>query len=276
VSLRVLTWVFDHAPTADAAEQAVLLAIGDRCNDGGDGSYQSIPTIARRARLSPRAVYKVIERLKAKGILSVERGASRRGTNSYTVRLDPCTTFTPEPRSPLNHVQVTPEPRSGHPLNHVQVTPEPRSPDPYRDPSIDPYKTQELTLSALVVTVDQAETVKDLWNETTTSPIPKCQDLTLQRRRHAEARLKERGIDGLREIFTRINASAFCRGESDRGWLASFDWALKPASIAKVLEGAYDSTPRRTPPGSGRTGAPANASKYAALVQRDPLTEIPS
>ena len=47
-----------------------------------------------------------------------------------------------------------------------------------------------------------------------------------------------------REVFARIQASPFCRGE-DGGWKADIDWALRPAgkkpeTALKVLEGAYD------------------------------------
>ena len=52
----------------------------------------------------------------------------------------------------------------------------------------------------------------------------------------------------MREVFTRINGLPFCRGENDRGWRANFDWALKPANIAKVLEGVYASTRSRSAP----------------------------
>ncbi len=46
----------------------------------------------------------------------------------------------------------------------------------------------------------------------------------------------------MREVFTTINASPFCRGE-EGGWRANFDWALKPGNIAKVLEGNYAAGP---------------------------------
>lgn len=74
----------------------------------------------------------------------------------------------------------------------------------------------------------------------------------------------------MRDVFLRINASVFCRGESDDGWRATFDWALKPSSIAKVVEGNYDRVNgvRRM----GRTGAPA-PEKYenAGVEQRDEM-----
>lgn len=84
------------------------------------------------------------------------------------------------------------------------------------------------------------EDLRLLWNEVTTPPIPRCKNLDdATRRRSVVARLQDRGFEGMREVFTGINALPFLRGDNDRGWLASFDWALKPANITKVLEGNY-------------------------------------
>jgi len=82
------------------------------------------------------------------------------------------------------------------------------------------------------------------WNELTTSPLPRWE---AGRVNEATAALSRRPLSQWREIFARISASAFCRGEAggDRGWRADVDWALraggsKPEPALKVLEGAYD------------------------------------
>lgn len=117
-----------------------------------------------------------------------------------------------------------------------------------------------------------AEDLQQLWNTSTSLPIPRCRELTMTRRRHAEARLRERGLDGMRGVFAAINATPFCRGENERGWTATFDWALTPAAIVKVLEGAYagGSNSRRHDAkanATGRTGAPSPG-KYDHLDGR--------
>jgi hypothetical protein len=87
----------------------------------------------------------------------------------------------------------------------------------------------------------RAEDFMDLWNSSTQVPIPRCRELTSKRRRHIKARLTESPLDTWRAIFERIQASAFCRGENDRGWRASFDWVIGSPDVAvKVLEGKYD------------------------------------
>ncbi len=40
----------------------------------------------------------------------------------------------------------------------------------------------------------------------------------------------------------------FLRGVSDRGWVADFEWFVRPESVTKLLEGKYDN----------RQGVPAN------------------
>jgi hypothetical protein len=88
---------------------------------------------------------------------------------------------------------------------------------------------------------DGADELRALWNGNTTHPITRCRELSSKRRRAAKARLTERPLTEWAEVFTRIQASSFCRGQNDRGWVASFDWAiLSPDVAVKVLEGKYD------------------------------------
>src|SRR5690606_22657533 len=66
------------------------------------------------------------------------------------------------------------------------------------------------------------QSLVEAWNSGTTAPIPKCRELTPKRRRHAVARLRDAPIDIWRDVIARIEASAFCRGQNDRGWVATF------------------------------------------------------
>lgn len=87
----------------------------------------------------------------------------------------------------------------------------------------------------------RAEDFSDLWNTHTSAPIPRCRDLTSKRRRHVKALLTERPWDEWIAVIDRIERSAFCRGQNDRGWTASFDWVIGSPDVAvKVLEGKYD------------------------------------
>lgn len=88
------------------------------------------------------------------------------------------------------------------------------------------------------------------WNDNTTPPLARWES---GRDGIATNALKRRPLEQWVEVFKRINASPFCRGE-DGGWKADVDWALrpegrKPETAMKVLEGAYDrATPIRRGP----------------------------
>lgn len=90
--------------------------------------------------------------------------------------------------------------------------------------------------------------LQDVWNEEAHPDLPRWKETGPDRKRTAKARLKERPIDEWREIIRRISASDFCRGANDRGWRASPDWLLQPATAAKVLEGKYDNRRATGPP----------------------------
>lgn len=82
----------------------------------------------------------------------------------------------------------------------------------------------------------------DAWNTLTTPPLPRCRELTKDRRIQIRRRLKERPLADWLTAMRKIEASAFCRGESDRGkWRADLDWLIaNTKNIVKVVEGRYD------------------------------------
>lgn len=105
---------------------------------------------------------------------------------------------------------------------------------------------------------DGAQAFMDLWNATTEPPIARCRELSSTRKRSVKIRLTERPLTEWAEVFARIQGSAFCRGENDRGWRASFDWVIGSPDVAvKVLEGKYDNHAGREAPFSATERATA-------------------
>jgi hypothetical protein len=99
--------------------------------------------------------------------------------------------------------------------------------------------------------IDAAEAFLTLWHDRTT--LEKCRGVTPKRRKHIQARLKEHPIETWGHVFDRIEASAFCHGQNDRGWKATFGWVIGSPDVAvKTLEGVYDdrrpTVPQRTMP----------------------------
>lgn len=96
--------------------------------------------------------------------------------------------------------------------------------------------------------VDQAEKndhipyqkIKELYNDTCKS-LAKIMAISEARKKAIAARWKEYGGDiaVFTTLFTMAEESTFLKGGNERNWQATFDWLLKQANMAKVLEGNY-------------------------------------
>lgn len=69
--------------------------------------------------------------------------------------------------------------------------------------------------------------------------------ITEARKKALRARLNTYTLDDFRTLFEKAEASSFLKGSNDRNWTATFDWLIKDANMAKVLEGNYDDKPKR-------------------------------
>ena len=70
--------------------------------------------------------------------------------------------------------------------------------------------------------------------------FPSVKSLSDARKKAIKARLNTYSIDDFEEIFKKAEASDFLKGGNDRNWTANFDWLIKDANMAKVLDGNYD------------------------------------
>jgi hypothetical protein len=132
-------------------------------------------------------------------------------------------------------------------------------------------KEKSARVSRAPASPSPAQILMTSWNELTTQPIARCRDLTPKRITHLKARLKERPLDEWPEIFARIEASPFCRGENARGWVASFDWVIGSPDVAvKVLEGKYDARRRAEPTAAELRDAKAIRDKAWGRCRHEP------
>ena len=83
--------------------------------------------------------------------------------------------------------------------------------------------------------------IADMYNTICTS-LPRMTTLSDKRKEAIAARLKHYTVDQFREMFTKAENSAFLKGSNNRNWTANFDWLIKDANFAKVLDGNYDNT----------------------------------
>lgn len=80
--------------------------------------------------------------------------------------------------------------------------------------------------------------IADLYNETCVS-FPRLTKLSDSRKKAIRARLKQYSIDDFRRMFELAESSDFLKGKNDRNWSATFDWMVKDANMAKILDGNY-------------------------------------
>lgn len=81
--------------------------------------------------------------------------------------------------------------------------------------------------------------IKDAYNTICTS-LPSVKSLSDARKKAIKARLNTYTVDDICEAFRKAEASDFLKGKNDRNWQANFDWILKDANMAKILDGNYD------------------------------------
>lgn len=116
-----------------------------------------------------------------------------------------------------------------------------------RDKSIENRDKNISTISKDIVC--QTETVRldispivDAWNSLSKiSAIKPISKLSTSSKRYQSlvARIKEYSIDSILKAIENIKESEFLQGNSNRGWIITFDWFVKPNNFHKVLEGQY-------------------------------------
>jgi len=70
--------------------------------------------------------------------------------------------------------------------------------------------------------------------------FPQIRSLSEARKKAIKARLRVYTLDDFKRMFEMAERSDFLKGSNDRNWSANFDWLIKDANMAKVLEGNYE------------------------------------
>lgn len=83
------------------------------------------------------------------------------------------------------------------------------------------------------------QTIIGMYNDTCVS-FPKLTSLSDARKKAIKARLNTYTIEDFKALFEKAEASSFLKGGNGRNWSANFDWLIKDANMAKVLDGNYD------------------------------------
>lgn len=81
--------------------------------------------------------------------------------------------------------------------------------------------------------------IVDLYNNICVS-LSKVRNLSSMRKKAIKARYNQYSIDDFKKLFEMAEGSSFLKGGNDRNWTANFDWLIKDANMAKVLDGNYE------------------------------------
>lgn len=84
MAIAVMSKVWDVSQ-AGGTELLLLLAIADFADEQGY-AYPSVPTLAKKIRMSPRNTQYILQKLVAMGELEITLNAGRRGSNLYQVK----------------------------------------------------------------------------------------------------------------------------------------------------------------------------------------------
>ena len=76
--------------------------------------------------------------------------------------------------------------------------------------------------------------------------FPSVKTISVARQKVIKARFKLYSMDDFKLLFEKAEASDFLKGRNSNDWSATFDWLIKDANMAKVLDGNYDNKPKRT------------------------------
>lgn len=92
---------------------------------------------------------------------------------------------------------------------------------------------------------DVCKQVADLYSRYCVS-YPKIRNLSNSRKKAIRARLKQYSMQDFEKLFRMAEESVFLKGANKNNWSATFDWLICDGNMAKVLDGNYADTGRKT------------------------------
>ena len=233
----------------------VLVKIADNANEVTGIAYPSVAYLVAFCGMSERTVQRILSDFVKSGVLVIvgyEKGGRR--PREYVIDLEKAREIhgVVDWKYALRGASVaplkddhkaegcqpgTPGVPARHPRGATAMAPE---------PSINRHG-KEVSPPGVPPVGDDAAMAVRLWNDLAARiGHPTVQLLTKARRKSLGKRLAEcGGLEGWRVALSKVEASAFLRGDNDRGWRADFDFMLQAKSFTRLMEGSYDDNGRR-------------------------------
>lgn len=104
---------------------------------------------------------------------------------------------------------------------------------------------------------------------------PRVRSVSDSRREAIKARQDTYSLDDFREMFEKSESSDFMKGKNNRNWSATFDWMIRDANFAKILDGNYDNKSKHKKSKKDNDSVPEseNADIYRSLSFNPELYE---
>ena len=207
-----------------ASQFRVYCHVARRAGSGGS-AFAGVDSMARTCRLHPKTVTRALAFLTARQLLA----ATRRPGRTTVYRLKSISAWSPSFDGAVSKVPTSPhKPIPDHQSQSDTDEGIPIKGNPKKDSSpVPPYQ-------------GEAEELVDLWNSL--KGLPEITNLSSGRRRALQRRLRETHFkENWRAAIRRVGASSFCTGQGPNGWKANVDWFLRENTVAKIMEGQYDS-----------------------------------
>ena len=109
--------------------------------------------------------------------------------------------------------------------------------------------------------------IVDMYNDTCVS-FPKVHSISDARKKAIKARLNTYSVYDFKILFKKAESSDFLKGKNARNWSANFDWLIKDANMAKVLDGNYDGVQAYSGCGASQSDENTSQKQLAALMER--------
>lgn len=246
--IKIVTDIFDDEkillieslPSADSIIVIwfkLLTLAGKHNNDGvfimsGRIPYtdEMLATIFRRDVNTVRLALKTFENFGMieiiEGVITIPNWNKHQTLDAYEKKKERDRLYQAQKRAKQKAIIAKSSDTSSDTSSDVVVTEEDKEED--KDKDKDKYREQV-----------PYQRIIDSFNDICTS-FPKVKSLSDSRKKAIRARLNTYSVEQIIEAFRKAEASDFLKGRNNRDWQASFDWIMKDANMAKVLDGNYD------------------------------------
>lgn len=135
---------------------------------------------------------------------------------------------------------------------------------------LDPQKKTARKTESVAASLAVSNTVAKEWNMI--DGITQCRSLTNKRRQAIAARWKEEFWRlNWQQALEKIRKLPALHGKNDQNWVADIDWFLRPDTVARVIEGKYDTWKPTVTKSEHR--ARNNSSAFSEVFGDDRATE---